>query len=363
MLGYLFFGTIAYVEEAIRNIIEGPSWQRNPVRFLVLDLSLVAGVDMSSAEAFVRIQRLLCAKYVTLVFCGFEADTPVGRALQSVDVLGSEGVELFSTFNDALECKSILSEILLPLGSDELFVIGTENAYLRAWFRLQKSETVPLGMTYSSFLSLYTHARHYTVLPGRQDVDIPLSSSLSTSPRWVHLHDVGYRNFAISEFPSYFENHTEYTANDSLLLDIPPHLESGDAAEPYNTLVKAFSSYGDVDVNLFRPLVSYLERMSVPAGYVVWKQDDPADGLYIIESGVLRASYEFEGSTKSIDESMVPGTLAGELSALSGLPRNATAVVEHAAVIWKLSIDNLRLMETEEPLLARTFVQLVLKGT
>ena len=103
-LGFLFFGTITYVEESIRSLIEGPSWQNNPVQFLVLDLSLVAGVDMSSAEAFVRIHRLLAAKYVTLVFCGFTIDSPVGNALRSVDVLGADGVELFLTFNDAIEC-------------------------------------------------------------------------------------------------------------------------------------------------------------------------------------------------------------------------------------------------------------------
>lgn len=62
---------------------------------------------MSSAEAFVRLQRLLSAKYVTLVFCGFTADSAVGKALESVDVLGAEGVELFSTFNDAMECGEI----------------------------------------------------------------------------------------------------------------------------------------------------------------------------------------------------------------------------------------------------------------
>jgi len=60
---------------------------------------------------------------------------------------------------------------------------------------------------------------------------------------------------------------------------------------------------------------------------------------------------------------MVPGTLAGELSALSDLPRNATTVVERPAVLWKLSIDNLRRLQAEEPLLAAIFMQLVLKGS
>ena len=114
--GFLFFGTISYVEETIRSVVEGPSWSKNPVRFLVLDLSLVHGVDMSSAEAFVRILRLLQQKYIALVFCGFEADSAVGKALQSVDVLGAEGVELFSTFNDAMECMYLATSLFSLVG-------------------------------------------------------------------------------------------------------------------------------------------------------------------------------------------------------------------------------------------------------
>lgn len=87
-------------------VVDGPSWQANPIRFFILDLSLVAGVDMSAAEAFVRIQRLLSSKNVVLVFCGFSDVSPIGRALRSVGLLEMDGVELFSTFNDALECKS-----------------------------------------------------------------------------------------------------------------------------------------------------------------------------------------------------------------------------------------------------------------
>ncbi|KAJ7675474.1 sulfate transporter family-domain-containing protein [Mycena rosella] len=297
--GFLFFGTITHVEETIRSLLDEPSWQRNPVRFLVLDLSLVGGVDMSSAEAFVRVQRLLSAKYVTLVFCGFSADSAVGKALESVDVLGADGVELFSTFNDAME--------------------WTENAYLRAWFRSQKSET-----------SAY-------MLPGRQDANIAYQESLigsfAGSPRRSHLRDAGHRTIA----------------NEIRPLE-PPDI----SAEPYNTLVKAFSSYGDVNLEQFRPMLPYLRRMSVPEGLVLWKQDDPADGLYIIESGVLRALYKFSDHSESIEESMVPGTLAGELSALANLPRNASVVVERTAVLWKLSIEDLRRLEEGSPCLRGT---------
>ena len=61
-------------------------------------------------------------------------------------------------------------------------------------------------------------------------------------------------------------------------------------------------------------------------------------------------------------ESMVPGTIAGELSALSGLERNATCTVERQAVLWKLSTENLARLEREHPELARAFTRLILKG-
>ncbi|KII84805.1 hypothetical protein PLICRDRAFT_342187 [Plicaturopsis crispa FD-325 SS-3] len=304
--GFLFFGTITYVEETIRNIVEGALWQKNPVRFLVLDFSLVAGVDMSAAEALVRVQRLLSAKRVILVFCGFSVDSPVGKALQSVGVLDEEGVELFSTFNDAME--------------------WTENAYLRAWFISQKSETSAVA------------------LPGRQDLDIGLyQPSIASSPRRAQMTDAGTRTF-VHDNPTFSS------------------LE-GDTAEPYNTIFKTFSSYGEVNRDHFRPLVPYLERVSAPEGLVLWRQNDsPDDGLYIIESGVLRASYKFADYIPQTEESMVPGTLAGELSALSGLPRNSTVVVERQVVLWKLSIENMRRLETDHPELARSFMHFVLKA-
>lgn len=59
---------------------------------------------MSASEAFVRIHRLLDGKGATLVFCGFSADSAIGKSLTSVNVLGAEGVESFLTFNDAIEC-------------------------------------------------------------------------------------------------------------------------------------------------------------------------------------------------------------------------------------------------------------------
>jgi hypothetical protein len=54
-------------------------------------------------------------------------------------------VELFSTFNDAIECmcgeKSSRART-----NFWAFFLGTENAYLRAWFKSQKFEVYPISL-------------------------------------------------------------------------------------------------------------------------------------------------------------------------------------------------------------------------
>ncbi|THV02009.1 hypothetical protein K435DRAFT_367627, partial [Dendrothele bispora CBS 962.96] len=353
--GFLFFGTITQVESTIRSLISPPpgssSWPRHPIRFLVLDLTLVYGVDMSAAEAFVRIQRLLAARYVTLVFCGLDADDNIGRALRSVDVLGMEGVELFRTFGDAME--------------------WTENAYLRAWFRSLgvrnlKEGHVGVGVEVGPREFSRVNGGGDRIVGDEDSGDGAVEDEFSAlSPRREHLSNAA-NNTLVSEF-----------------LSQAPVIRE----EPYPTLIRCFSSFEDFDVEKFRPLVPYLKRMSLPTGTVLWKQGDMPDGLYFIETGILRASYKFtnsaypmanvNGSSESpvgapgvgdgifdsgIDESMVPGVLAGELTTLSNLPRNATAVVERDAVLWKLTSESLAELEEKEPRVASEFTRLVVKS-
>lgn len=81
-------------------------WEDKPIRFLIIDFSLVHGLDFSSAEAFVRVQRLLAAKDVLLILCGVSTTGLVGTALQGVDLWADrEGIrlEVFAGLNDALE--------------------------------------------------------------------------------------------------------------------------------------------------------------------------------------------------------------------------------------------------------------------
>jgi len=130
--------------------------------------------------------------------------------------------------------------------------------------------------------------------------------------------------------------------------------------EPFETMLKALSAYGSLDPRVFQPLIPCFTRVTVTEGEVLWTQGEPSDALYLIQSGVLRASYGFAASC-GIEESMVAGTLAGELSGVSGTSRNATVVVERDAILWRLGTDDLQRLEEKEPALARDFIRLIIK--
>lgn len=69
---------------------------------------------MSSAEAFVRIQRLLSARCITIVLCGFSTESSIGKSLHNVGLFDEDYVETFSDFGDAMECRLLIKEVIGP---------------------------------------------------------------------------------------------------------------------------------------------------------------------------------------------------------------------------------------------------------
>ncbi len=109
LAGYLFFGTIVGVEKQIRVLLQ-ESFPHQPIRYLVLDLYNVDGVDFSAAEAFTRVNRILSVKNVQLVICGLKWDSEVCKSLNNVGLFDEgDGVQYFWSLNSALEfCENEL---------------------------------------------------------------------------------------------------------------------------------------------------------------------------------------------------------------------------------------------------------------
>ncbi|KAH0116544.1 hypothetical protein KCU82_g23429, partial [Aureobasidium melanogenum] len=118
--GYLFFGSIVKVEKKVRALIEAEAFAAEPIRYLILDFSHVAGIDFSAAEAFNRMNRILHRRDVTLALAGVSLDGEIGRSLQMVGLF-EDPVEdstipppkVFEDLNGALEaCENEMLVIL-----------------------------------------------------------------------------------------------------------------------------------------------------------------------------------------------------------------------------------------------------------
>lgn len=101
----MFFGTVNQLDNYImKNILNDPN-----SRFVVLDFSLISGVDYSGLESFLRIKRHLMANHTHLVLCGLgnlETEIRLVGLLDHDDddeINSVLLVHIFETLNDALE--------------------------------------------------------------------------------------------------------------------------------------------------------------------------------------------------------------------------------------------------------------------
>lgn len=126
--------------------------------------------------------------------------------------------------------------------------------------------------------------------------------------------------------------------------------------------MQTMGSYADEPETFFAQFTEYFKQVIAHSGDILWRQGDESDGLYFIEAGSLRATYEYHSEEHQVQETMVAGTVAGDLSTLSGTARNATVIAERESVLWKLSSKALAQMAREKPEAAGQFTKILLKG-
>ncbi|CEQ42126.1 SPOSA6832_03922 [Sporobolomyces salmonicolor] len=353
--GFLFFGTISSCEATVRKILEAASWSSNPIRFLVLDFSMASGVDFSAAEAFVRMQRLLDERGVQLVLCGCPVDSSVGVALRSVDLWtdgSDEKVVVLENLNDALEhcenafLRSLYSKTFRPA---QLGLSTSSSAAISSQIGTSRTARPP-----SSSLLITS----YTDMPNSDfDSDI---ESFAGSPRASHLRNAAKQTISRPETPQPMMNFQQ---------PLPILLQS---LRPYSP---------DLNEDYCFRLVPYFKRVHVERGTTLWTNGSEPDAyvrplilprrridfhliysFYVIESGMLRATYVFAERAHSISESMVAGTVAGELSFLSRTKRNTNVVAERDSVLWKMEVGSHEdLGKKEGWQFARRFEEVLLK--
>lgn len=315
LAGFLFFGTIHSAEGKIRALISDEVFNKKPIKYLVLDMCLVTGLDYSAGEAFNTISRLLDGKGVLLVLSGVDAESELGRNLRSVG-LGEAGIDvmLLPDLNSALEyCEN------------ELLKTFYANQEARASSRT--APTASLDVPGLPVGSRKPRSRSFNLI--------------SSSPRRNHLHEAAQQSL----------NQMEVTHT--------PRWQS--FKEPLRLMLQIFQGLSDKNEDFWFRAVRFFTRQESPAGTVLFRRGEPAEAFYLVESGLLRAEYDLPQGW--LCESIVAGTTCGELPFFSETTRTATAVVETDCVMWLMDAENWVKLQKEEPDVAQELLRISLKLT
>ncbi|KAJ9314517.1 hypothetical protein DTO271D3_5255 [Paecilomyces variotii] len=312
LAGFLFFGTIVKVENTTRGLIEEEAFSRRPIRFLVLDLSRVYGLDFSAAEAFTRINRILRKRNVQTIISGINVGGEVGRSLQNVGLFEEEaGVEIFEDLNSALEF--------------------CENDYLKVFYsRKEALSETPQQPT------------QYLEVPKAHSA--PLSAdTLFSSPRRRYLHQVA----------------TTTLREDEAVMAVLPKWST--FRQPLPLLLQTFQGMTTQNEDFWFPATTYFVQEFYPAGTVLFHEGDAPRNFYLLESGMLRAEYHMPQG--QYFELIVAGRPCGELPFFSETQRTATVTAEQDCTAWCLSAEKWEELREREPQIAQELLRVSLKLT
>ena len=309
--GYLFFGTIVGVENRIRALLADDAFHHRPLRFLVLDMGYINGIDYSAAEAFTRIDRLLGKRGVELVVSSLDVEGEIGQALRSVGLFAEdEGVEIFPDLNVALE--------------------HCENKLLVALYRQQE---------------------HRRTRRAASHLDIPrvrpqeISSSfraefMGSSPRRNHLHEVA--KITLDEDRSTTARWQTFK-------------------QPLPLMLQIFAELSDKNEDFWHRATKYFDRIVYPKGCILFSVGDRPDGFYLLEEGLLRCEYGWPQGKYT--ELIVAGRPCGELPFFSQTARTASMIAEKDSITWRLDLDKWHEMQTHDPDVAQDLLIISLRLT
>ncbi|KAI9106194.1 sulfate transporter family-domain-containing protein [Phlyctochytrium arcticum] len=305
--GFMFFGTINQLDQYVGQVLKD-----NPrIRYVVMDFSLIYGIDYSALESFHRIKRMLGETNTHLVFAGL---TMVGSTLMRSGIFDIEeddethNVHNFETVNEALE--------------------WCENQLLVTYYAKQASRE---GST------LELSIPKAIVEPSLRKSDTLLG--ISFTPREKEIQQAA-----------------------SLILNDEPPLRRPESNEflPVAILLQAFAETTDLDDEMLEFFGNRFERTEAAKDTVLWLSGEEARELYVVEEGELvLLIHEQDHTTQSrikVVETLLPGTMVGELEMFSDRPRACRLIAQTDSVIWRLSKTSFDQMALENPGLMLKFV-------
>jgi SulP family sulfate permease len=105
------------------------------------------------------------------------------------------------------------------------------------------------------------------------------------------------------------------------------------------------------DERYAQALVKVMKRIDASDGDVLFRQGDPSDTMYFVESGSLEVELQKDGRRFRLKK-VGPGAVVGEMGIYTEAPRTATVKAAERTVLYMLTRDKLHAVERKVPKLA-----------
>lgn len=108
-------------------------------------------------------------------------------------------------------------------------------------------------------------------------------------------------------------------------------------------LLRQVDLFRDLDAVQLAHLASFAEEMQMPKGQILFREGDPPDFFYVIQSGKVRISRVVGGMGEEALAILETGTYFGEMELIDrALPRAAQATVHEEATLAAFNVDTFR---------------------
>jgi SulP family sulfate permease len=106
-------------------------------------------------------------------------------------------------------------------------------------------------------------------------------------------------------------------------------------------------------------LDTYVERVTLPEGVVLFRRGDPGDALYIIETGEASVLLRISDTQTKRLVTLGPGMLIGEMALYTGAPRSADVVTDMPCRMHRLTVESFSRLQRQHPEEASQFHRFV----
>jgi CRP/FNR family transcriptional regulator len=122
-------------------------------------------------------------------------------------------------------------------------------------------------------------------------------------------------------------------------------------------LLKALSYFADLDDAALNRVAGSAMRHVYNAGQVILIEGEPCAGLYVVESGWLKAVKIGLDGREQVLQTLKPGEVFNGISVFTDAPNQATVAALETSAVWLIQRELLLRMMDEHPTLARQVVK------